>query len=127
MLLNREPLHSLAEHKLRRALHQHPNMCPASEYIDAEMEGYTNDYVDFVLQQVRDARQSCPDPQALIEQRLDFSIVPGGFGTGDAVIIAEPRLHIIDLKYGMGVLVEAEQGIRKLMLYALVSALRIAV
>jgi len=110
--------HALAEHKLRRALHQHPNMCPASEYIDAEMEGYTDDYVDFVLRQVRDTRQSCPDPQALIEQRLDFShIVPGGFGTGDAVIIAEPRLHIIDLKYGMGVLVEAEPN-PQLMLYA---------
>lgn len=94
-------------------------MCPASEYIDAEMEGYTDDYVDFVLEQIRDARQSCPDPQALIEQRLDFShIVPGGFGTGHAVIIAEPRLHVIDLKYGMGVLVEAEQN-PQLMLYAL--------
>lgn len=111
--------YSLAEHKLRRALHQYPNMRPASEYIDAEMEGYTDDYVDFVLEQIRDARQSCPDPQALIEQRLDFShIVPDGFGTGDAVIIAEPRLHIIDLKYGAGVLVEAENN-PQLMLYAL--------
>ena len=94
-------------------------MRPASEYIDAEMEGYTDDYVDFVLEQIRDARQSCPDPQALIEQRLDFShIVPGGFGTGDAVIIAEPRLQIIDLKYGVGVLVEADHN-PQLMLYAL--------
>lgn len=111
--------HALAEHKLRRALHQHPNMRPISEYIDTEMEGYTDDYADFVLEQIRDARQSCPDPQALIEQRLDFShVVPGGFGTGDAVIIAEPCLHIIDLKYGMGVLVEAENN-PQLMLYAL--------
>ena len=55
----------------------------------------------------------------LIEQRLDFShVVPGGFGTGDAVIIAEPMLQIIDLKYGQGVLVEAERN-PQLMLYAL--------
>ena len=55
----------------------------------------------------------------LIEQRLDFShVVPGGFGTGDCVIIAEPKLQIIDLKYGQGVLVEAERN-PQLMLYAL--------
>ena len=55
----------------------------------------------------------------LIEQRLDFShIVPGSFGTGDCVIIAEPTLQIIDLKYGQGVLVEAVNN-PQLMLYAL--------
>jgi len=56
---------------------------------------------------------------ALIEQRLDFShLVPGGFGTGDCVLIAEPLLQIIDFKYGQGVLVEAEKN-PQLMLYAL--------
>ena len=55
----------------------------------------------------------------LIEQRLDFShVVPGGFGTGDCLIIAEPKLQIIDLKYGQGVLVEAAHN-PQLMLYAL--------
>lgn len=111
--------HALAEWKLRRALHQAPAFKPESDWIDTEMEHLTDDYVAFVQEHISIARETCDDPQVLIEQRLDFShIVPGGFGTGDAVIIAEPTLQIIDLKYGQGVLVEAEQN-PQLMLYAL--------
>lgn len=111
--------HALAEWKLRRALHDAPTSKPVSEWVDAEMETLTDDYVGFVLSRLRDARQVCADPVVLVEQRLDFShVVPGGFGTGDAVIIAEPRLQIIDLKYGQGVKVEAEEN-PQLMLYAL--------
>lgn len=55
----------------------------------------------------------------MIEQRLDFSCyVPDGFGTGDCVIISDHTLHIIDFKYGQGVLVEAENN-PQMMLYAL--------
>ena len=111
--------HALAEWKLRRALHDAPTMKPISSWHDAEMETLTDGYVAFVQGRLRDVRQACADPTVLIEQRLDFShVVPGGFGTGDAVIIAEPMLQIIDLKYGQGVLVEAERN-PQLMLYAL--------
>lgn len=55
----------------------------------------------------------------MTEQRVDFSkYVPGGFGTSDVIIIREGRLHIIDLKYGKGVEVSAEDN-PQLMLYAL--------
>ncbi|MEW6869341.1 DUF2800 domain-containing protein [Trueperella pyogenes] len=111
--------HALAEWKLRRALHEAPTIKPVSDWVDEEMESLTDDYVAFVQEQLRDVRATCADPTVLIEQRLDFShVVPGGFGTGDCVIIAEPCLHIIDLKYGMGVLAEAENN-PQLMLYAL--------
>ena len=111
--------HELAEWKLRRALHDAPTTKPVSSWHDAEMETLTDDYVAFVQERLRDVRQACADPQVLIEQRLDFShVVPGGFGTGDCVIIAEPTLQIIDLKYGQGVMVEAEHN-PQLMLYAL--------
>ncbi|WP_207760345.1 DUF2800 domain-containing protein [Schaalia turicensis] len=111
--------HALAEWKLRRALHQAPSMKPVSDWIDSEMEAHTDDYVAFIQERLREARKTCADPQVLIEQRLDYSyLVPGGFGTGDCVIIAEPLLQIIDLKYGQGVLVEAERN-PQLMLYAL--------
>lgn len=110
--------HSLAEWKLRRALHDAPTTRPVSDWIDGEMEALTDDYVAFIQEQLREARRVCADPVVLIEQRLDFShIVPGGFGTGDCVIIAEPTLQIIDLKYGQGVLVDAEHN-PQLMLYA---------
>lgn len=110
--------HALAEHKLRRALKQRSKR-PVSSWIDDEMETLADDYVAFVQEHISIAQETCGDPQVLIEQRLDFShIVPGGFGTGDCVIIAEPTLQIIDLKYGQGVLVEAENN-PQLMLYAL--------
>lgn len=111
--------HELAEWKLRRALHDAPTTKPVSSWHDEEMDALTDDYVAFVQERLRDVRQVCADPQVLIEQRLDFShVVPGGFGTGDCVIIAEPTLQIIDLKYGQGVMVEAEHN-PQLMLYAL--------
>ena len=111
--------HALAEWKLRRALHQAPTFKPESGWVDEEMEHLTDDYVSFVQEHISLARETYADPQVLIEQRLDFShVVPGGFGTGDCLIIAEPKLQIIDLKYGMGVLVEAERN-PQLMLYAL--------
>lgn len=110
--------HALAEHKLRRALKQRSKR-PVSAWIDDEMETLTDDYVAYVQEHISIALETCGDPQVLIEQRLDFShIVPGGFGTGDCVIIAEPTLQIIDLKYGQGVLVEAVNN-PQLMLYAL--------
>ena len=111
--------HALAEWKLRRALHQAPGFKPESDWVDEEMEHLTDDYVAFVQEHISIARETCGDPQVLIEQRLDFShVVPGGFGTGDCLIIAEPKLQIIDLKYGQGVLVEAARN-PQLMLYAL--------
>lgn len=111
--------HALAEWKLYRALHEARTIKPVSTWIDEEMESLTDDYVAFVQERLRDVRQVCADPQVLIEQHLDFShIVPGGFSTGDCVSIAEPTLQIIDLKYGQGVMVEAEQN-PELMLCAL--------
>lgn len=110
--------HALCEHKLKRALHMRSRR-PVSDYDSDEMEEYTDAYVDFVMEQYEAAKQVCEDPVILIEQRLDFSCyVPDGFGTGDCLIISDDRLHIIDFKYGMGVLVEAEDN-PQMKLYAL--------
>ena len=41
-------------------------------------------------------------------RRVDFSKwVEHGFGTGDCVIVADDLLHIIDMKFGVGILVSA--------------------
>ena len=110
--------HALAEHKLRMALGI-DTAKPVSSFDCVEMEGYTDEYVTFVFEQITEAKQSCSDPLILIEQRLDFSrYVPEGFGTGDCVIIADGTLHIIDLKYGQGVLVSAANN-PQMKLYAL--------
>lgn len=110
--------HALAEHKLRRALKMRSKK-PVSKYDSDEMDSYTDGYVEFIQELVARAKQECSDPVVLVEQRLDFSkFVPGGFGTGDCMIIADGTLHIIDLKYGQGVLVEAEDN-PQMKLYAL--------
>ena len=110
--------HDLCEHKLKKALHMRSQR-PISEYNSDEMEECTDAYVDFVMEQVELARKSCTDPIVLIEQHLDFSCyVPDGFGTGDCVIIADDRLHIVDFKYGLGVLVDAVDN-PQMKLYAL--------
>ena len=72
-----------------------------------------------VCEQLQKAKTLCSDPQILIEQRLDFSRwVPEGFGTGDCLIVADKILHIIDFKYGVGILVAAENN-PQMMCYAL--------
>lgn len=110
--------HALAEHKLRRALKQQSKR-PVSKYEDDEMDSYTDDYVAYVLEQYEQAKQVTSGAVIYIEQHLDFSnVVPGGFGTGDCLIVADGTLHVIDLKYGLGVLVEAEWNLQ-MMLYAI--------
>ena len=110
--------HALSEHKLKKALHIRSKR-PVSEYDSDEMEECTDAYVDFVMEQVELAKQICNDPIVLIEQRLDFSCyVPDGFGTGDCLIISDDRLHIVDFKYGMGVLIDAMDN-PQMKLYAL--------
>lgn len=110
--------HALAEHKLRKAMHLRSRR-PVSEYDSDEMEECTDAYVSFITELLAGVKEKCGDPIVLIEQRLDFSgYVPGGFGTGDCVIVADDTLHIVDLKYGTGVLVEAEDN-PQMKLYAL--------
>ena len=79
--------------------------------ISKEMDRYTDVYVDVVMEKLFAARAQDPGAQLYIEQRLDFSPwVPGGFGTGDAVIVSDNTLEVCDLKYGKGVPVSAEEN-----------------
>ena len=76
-------------------------------------------YTDYVIEQFNEAVQATGDPLIFLEERLDYSkYVPEGFGTGDCIIIADDTLEIIDLKFGKGVEVSAEDN-PQLMLYAL--------
>ena len=93
-------------------------------YYDSEMQDAAEGYAAFVLEQIAAAKELCPDPLVCVEQTLDFSKwVEHGFGTGDCVIVADDLLQIIDLKYGVGVLVSASgedgSGNSQLKCYAL--------
>lgn len=87
-----------------------------NELYQAEMDSYTDTYVDFIKEK---ALSFPSNPYIEIEKRVDFSRwVDGGFGTCDCVLIHGSTLSIIDLKYGKGVPVSSEQN-EQLILYAL--------
>ena len=66
-------------------------------------------YAAFVMEQVAEAKTLCPDPLICVEQTVDFSKwVQHGFGTADALIVADDTLYITDFKYGVGCLVTAD-------------------
>ena len=112
--------HALCEYKVLTALGR-PVKDPAEDldYFDTEMDNCTDEYCTYVMEQLQEAGQYCKDPEVLVEQRLDFSRwVPNGFGTGDCLIVADKVLHIIDFKYGLGILVKAENN-PQMMCYAL--------
>ena len=89
------------------------------EIVWQEMQDQVPTYVDFVVERANAMKAISPDALSLIEQRLDFSQwVPGGFGTGDILLVADGRLEIIDLKYGKGVPVDAHEN-TQMMLYGL--------
>ena len=93
-------------------------------YYDAEMQTCAEGYAEFVMQEYELAKQTCPDTDVLIEQKVDFSKwVEGGTGTADCILLSDGTAEIIDYKHGLGVMVSAESeefgGNPQLMCYAL--------
>lgn len=90
-----------------------------NEFYSKEMVDYIEGYVAVVVERISEAQARSKDAVILLEQKLDFNQwVPKGFGTGDVVIIADGIMEIIDLKYGKGVPVSAEDN-SQMRLYAL--------
>lgn len=91
----------------------------AHELYETEMEEYALGYADYVWQKFTEAKKHTPDAVLRIEEKINLTAyVPEGFGTGDAIIIADGTMEIIDLKYGKGVRVSAVDN-KQMMLYAL--------
>ncbi|EAA0054524.1 DUF2800 domain-containing protein [Listeria monocytogenes] len=112
--------HTLCEYKLHKLLGDDvEDPTPSLEFYDEEMEQCAESYATFVMEEVAKARQTTADPIVIVEQQLDFSrFVPDGFGTGDCLVIADGTLSVIDMKYGLGILVDAYQN-PQMMCYAL--------
>lgn len=94
------------------------------EYYDAEMRSCAEGYASFVMEEYEKARQTCPDAQVLVEQRVDISRwVPGCGGTADCIILTDGTLEVIDYKHGLGIPVSASSeefgGNPQLMCYCL--------
>lgn len=112
--------HEVCAYRLQKALGMEADdPIENLSWYNSEMEDSADGYVAFVMELVEEAKKTCKDPVVLIEQRLDYSkYVKEGFGTGDCLIIADGTLHIVDYKYGRGVLVEAKEN-PQMKLYAL--------
>ncbi|HHV49102.1 MAG TPA: DUF2800 domain-containing protein [Rhodocyclaceae bacterium] len=77
-----------------------------------DMAGHVQKHLDYVR---------AIDGELMVEQRLSIEAItkePGAKGTSDAVILAGNELVIVDLKYGRGVKVDAENN-EQLQIYAL--------
>lgn len=90
-----------------------------NKYYNGEMEEAVGLYLDIIHERYAEALKRDPSAILMPEQRLDFSEwVPEGFGTGDVIIIGGGVIEVIDLKYGKGVPVDAEDN-PQLRLYGL--------
>lgn len=91
-----------------------------SDLFYPEMEKELESYLSYCHEVALDARVNNKDSyKVLVEQKLDYShLVPDGFGTGDFLVVNGNTLEVIDLKFGKGHRVEAENN-PQLMLYAI--------
>lgn len=119
--------HSLGELILRRYTKQiseaqfekEISAIEQNDQYSESMYDYAEQYASYVLEQLYEAQGHTPDAKLLLEYRLDMTEwVPEGFGTGDAVLLADNVMHLTDLKYGKGVAVSVVRN-RQMMLYAL--------
>jgi hypothetical protein len=105
--------HSVAELKLRHELGElndfnFKTQLAALGSIPEKMHRNTDYYADIVLEKYYAARKSCPDAKLFVETKLlmdDWA--PHCHGTGDAVIVSDELLEVIDYKNGSGVPVSA--------------------
>ena len=120
--------HSLGEIRLRLQFNQigheeyereyeiiktHPIYKTYTQEEREDFEAHVDNYVLYVRSQIGEG------DTPLFEQRVDFSEwVPDGFGTADVVILSQHSIRVIDLKFGRGVPVYAQDN-PQLRLYAL--------
>jgi len=119
--------HSLCELLIRSKLEKMPRKAfqqlykpiTQSEYFDGQMLEHCEDFATFVMEKFNEAKAHTPSAQIYLEQRLSFEeYMPGQFGTGDVIIVADHRLSVIDFKYGKGVTVSATEN-KQMMIYGI--------
>jgi len=113
--------HTLAEVKLRHYYGQigveeyetEYDIIKNTPYYNDNFEAHVDSYVLYVRSQIGEG------DTPLFEQRVDFSDwVPDGFGTADVVILSKHSIRVIDLKFGKGIPIHAQDN-PQLRLYAL--------
>lgn len=100
----------------KSTLNRKLNKIKKDELYKPEMDGYTDDYLDYI----KKTALSLPSKAYITpERKVNYSdYAPGGFGTADCLMFHGHDLYVIDFKYGKGVPVSAEEN-PQLKLYAL--------
>lgn len=115
LYLRKDVLHNISDDDFELKLEE----IMANEFFNDEMVEAVSMYTDYCEGQLIAAQTENIFAEMEIEQRFDLTeYVPESFGTGDCVIIADPTLEIVDLKFGKGVPVYADWN-KQLMLYGL--------
>lgn len=101
--------------RIKEFYDEHPELGGSYE----QMEEYIIPYCEWVLEEFEAMKTKLGRADLKLEERFSMEEwIPEGFGTSDVVIYGDGALHIIDLKYGKGVEVSAEDN-PQLKLYAL--------
>lgn len=105
--------HGFAEYCLRNNRNALTAIFPAEHaaYDTPDLRMHIQTYLEYVMRLVVDGAE------LFVEQRLDIFKQYGVFGTADAIVVTRSGvIHVIDLKYGKGILVDVE-GNTQLLLY----------
>lgn len=110
--------HAMAEYLINKHLKKRVKR-PVSDYYSDELMEAVEDYTTYGIEVIEKAKQDCDSPFVAVELRVSLDHrVEGCFGTADLVVVDSRKVHIIDLKLGKGVMVDAEQNVQ-LMIYGL--------
>lgn len=107
-------------HEMAEVLLNATNVASKMKAIEAN-ELYTEDMPDYVAQYVEYCQNEMVQfgQEMFVEAKLDLSeYIPQSFGTADCIIASDDVVEVIDLKYGKGVPVYADNN-PQLKLYAL--------
>lgn len=84
-----------------------------------DMADYIRDYCEFVIGEIYEMQKSDRSSKMYLERRVDIrDFATDSFGSVDVTLVSDKTIHIIDLKYGMGVKVSADHN-EQMMMYAL--------
>lgn len=110
--------HALGEYLINKHLKKRGKR-PVSDYYSDELVEAVDEYVSYAVGVIGEARRKCTNPMVETELRISLSHrIQECFGTADLVVVDSDSIHIIDLKLGKGVMVEADWN-TQLMIYGL--------
>lgn len=84
-----------------------------------DMANYVREYCNYVIGENYEMRKADGKCRMYLERRVNITdFAPGSFGSVDVTLLSDKTIHIIDLKYGVGVKVFADHN-EQMMMYAL--------